>query len=74
MYIRPGIGNTAGEAAATINMTESTYTTPMLISGNYTVQIVDEREGITDEERYVTSTFNIKVLGDKLIDNQNGYV
>ena len=74
LYIRPGIGNTAGEAAATINMTESTYTTPMLISGNYTVQIVDEREGITDEERYVTSTFNIKVLGDKLIDNQNGYV
>lgn len=75
LYIRHGIENTEGAVVNTIEMNDiSTYTTPELGAGNYTVQIVDERSDISDEERYITAHFNIKVLGGMTIKNQNGYI
>ena len=76
LYIRNGLENTTGSAIATIHMnSNTTYSTTFgLEAGNYTIQIVDERTGISEEERYVTSHFNIKILGGMTIDNQNGYV
>lgn len=76
LYIRAGLENTVGDVISTISMDNGVadYTTAELPAGNYTVQIVDERTGITEEERYITSAFNIKVLGGMTIGDQNGYV
>lgn len=43
-------------------------------AGYYTIEIVDNRDGISDIERYTTTSFNVKVLGLTTISNQNGYV
>lgn len=76
LYIREGLENTTGDIVSTVYMNDSTEysTTVGLSAGYYTVQIVDERTNITEEERYITSSFNIKILGGMTIDNQNGYV
>lgn len=76
LYIREGLENTTGSVVETVYMNDSvTYSTTVgLEAGNYTIQIVDERTDISEEERYVTSHFNIKILGGMTIDNQNGYV
>lgn len=50
------------------------YSTDSIEAGHYCVEIVDEREGIEEDERYLPNSFNIKVLGKKHIDNQNGNV
>lgn len=73
LYIRSGIGNTTGSVVGTIllNDSDNNYKTDGLEAGNYTIQIVDERTDITEEERYTTSHFNIKILGGKAIANQN---
>jgi len=76
LYIRDGLENITGPVIGTVYMNDSTIysTTIGLEAGNYTIQIVDERTGISEEARYVTSHFNIKILGGMTIDNQNGYV
>lgn len=74
LYIRSGLDNTTGGVVSMIRMGSTSYTTTELPAGNYTVQIVDERTGISAEERYTTSTFYIKILGNTCIYNQNGYV
>ena len=76
LYIREGLENTTGSVVQTLHMNDNTTysTTVGLEAGNYTIQVVDERTGISEEERYVTSHFNIKILGGMTINNQNGYV
>jgi len=75
LYVREGLGNTTGNVIVSQEMGDSTgYAFKALPAGNYTIEIVDERTGISEEERYITSSFHIKVLGDICIDNQNGYV
>ena len=76
LYIREGLENTTGSVVQTLHMNDiTTYSTTVgLEAGNYTIQVVDERTGISEEERYVTSHFNIKILGGMTIDNQHGYV
>lgn len=76
LYIREGLGNTTGDTVGTLYMNDSSvYSTTLgLPAGNYTIQVVDERTEISDEERYITSSFNIKILGGMTINNQNGYV
>lgn len=76
LYIREGLDNTTGPIKATSYMNDNTtYSTGIgLPAGNYTIQIVDNRTGITEAERYITSSFNIKILGGMTIENQNGYV
>ena len=76
LYIRNGLENITGDVVAIIHMNDKyTYSTTIgLPAGNYTVQIVDERTGISEDARYITSSFNIKILGGMTIGNQNGYV
>lgn len=76
LNIRSGLNVTTGAAITQTNYTNANgkYTTLGTEAGNYTVEVVDNRTGISDEERYTTTSFNIKVLGGTTIDNQNGYV
>lgn len=76
LNIYRGIGISSGDVALTTQTTDSGRyeTIEGLEAGNYTVVVVDERSGVSNEERYTTTSFNIKVLGGITIDNQNGYV
>lgn len=76
LNIYRGIGVTTGEIAMTTQTAGSgRYDTQEgLEAGNYTVVVIDGRNDISDEERYTTTSFNIKVLGGITIDYQNGYV
>lgn len=76
LNIYRGLGVTTGDVTLTTTTTNGgRYATQGGIeAGNYTVVVVDERSGISDESRYTTASFNIKVLGGMTIDNQNGYV
>ena len=51
-----------------------TYTTGNLSAGNYTVFVIDNRTGISESNRYLPSAFPVKILGGKVIANQNGTV
>ena len=76
LNIYHGIGVTSGDIAYTTYTTNGGYyeTQNGLEAGNYTVVVLDERNDISEESRYVTTNFSIKVLGGMTIDNQNGYV
>lgn len=50
------------------------YLTDALDAGNYTVFVFDQRESVDDSMRYLTTSFPIKVLGGKIIAEQNGTV
>ena len=50
------------------------YKTEALDAGNYTIFVCDEREGISDNDRYMPTSFTIKVLGNTEIMSQNGTV
>lgn len=50
------------------------YHTNELPAGSYTVFVIDERNGIDDSERYLKTSFTIKVSGYDLIAEQNGIV
>ncbi len=75
LYVRKGVNSTRGEVVYTTS-TSSTgqYVITDLIPGNYSVQVVDERAGIDEEERYGNGVFSIKILANKTISNQNGYI
>ncbi len=77
LYVRKGIDNVTSDVVQIIYMddySDEYITTMALEAGNYTVQVVDERAGISDEYRYNTTSFNIKILGGMTIENQHGYV
>ena len=73
LVIRKGLNNIVGDYEQVITSGDNgVYTTGDLNAGNYTVQILDERSLSNEEERYYTSSFNIKILGDCTIVNQDG--
>ena len=75
LYIYSGVNVMTGETVAVVTTSElGRYVTPDLAAGNYTVLISDERSLADENRRYNRNSFIIKVLSDKLIDNQNGYV
>ena len=74
LKIRSGIGNTTGTVVKTIKTGEGGKYSVTLPSGNYCVQIIDERTISNESERYLTNTFDIKTLGNKTIDSQDGNV
>ncbi|MDR0919464.1 MAG: M4 family metallopeptidase, partial [Oscillospiraceae bacterium] len=43
-------------------------------SGNYTIEILDERVLSNETDRYKTQYLNIKILGGNTISNQNGVI
>ena len=75
LSIRSGINNTDGAVVATCTTDiYGYYYTPYLESGNYCVTIEDNRSGTSEDDRYITTSMNIKVLGGMEISNQDGTV
>lgn len=73
LNIRSGVGTKNGDIIDTIlSEANGKYITPELTAGLYTVEIVDNRDDIS--EKYLTNYFNIKIMGDTNIGNQNGAV
>ena len=73
LNIRSGINQLDGEIVNSITTNfDGTYVTPELESGNYTIEILDEREFAA--EKYLSNVINIKVLGNMDIPNQDGVV
>lgn len=73
MTVRAGIGSLDGEVLGTFETdADGFYQTPELESGNYCIEISDNREGV--EERYLNTMINVKVLGGVNIGNQDGTV
>ena len=69
LRIRPGIHNIYTDVVMkTVTDSNGRYQLRDLPAGNYTVEVVD-----TSDE-YVMSYFEIKILGDKTIANQDGVV
>lgn len=75
LYVRRGLNNKTGEIVDTVITSSSGYyTTAKLPAGNYCIQIKDEREGVVKKDRYLSDIFNIKILGNTTINNQNATV
>ena len=75
VYIRAGLNNTTGEILATvITNSNGSYSVEGLLPGNYTAQIVDERELDDETYRFGTLTIMIKVMAHVTITNQNATV
>ena len=73
--IYKGVNITSGTIIATLTSGENgRYVTPDLEPGNYTIAIRDNRTLSDENLRYNDGSIVIKILSDKLIDNQNGYV
>ena len=76
LYVRAGVNNVTGEILYTLTTgSNGAYSLTNIPAGNYTIQVVDNRTGITNEEEiYGNGRFNIKVLAGSTITNQNGGV
>lgn len=75
VYIRAGLNNIRGEILKTVTTDASgNYTVSDLAPGNYTAQIVDERELADESLRFGSLTVAIKVLPNQTISNQNATV
>ena len=74
LKIRSGIGNTTGPVLKTIKTGVVGGYSVTLPAGNYCVQIIDERTVSNERERYLTNTFDIKILGNETIGSQDGNV
>lgn len=73
MTVRAGISSLDGEVLGVFETDQNGfYQTPELESGNYCIEISDNREGV--EEHYLNTMINIKVLGGVNIGNQDGTV
>ena len=76
LIIRRGLNNTTKVYDDELTLTtdqDGKYTTPMLRQGEYTVQIIDDREYndkgelIKDDERYAPLSFNIKIVSNESV-------
>ena len=74
LKIRSGMGNTTGTIVKTIKTEEYGKYSVVLPAGNYCVQIIDERTLSDEKDRYLTNSFDIKTIGNKTIDSQDGNV
>ncbi len=75
LKIRLGLNNTTGNVVQTQTTgSGGYYVTGKLPAGNYCVEVTDNRSGVSDDYRFSTTLFNIKVLGGITVLNQNGYV
>ncbi len=75
LQIREGINNVNGRLVLTITTgADGFYTVTDLPAGNYTVVVIDERVLGEETTRYITVSFNIKIIANITIENQNGSV
>ncbi len=73
LRVRRGMNTKTGSVVATLKSGEDgAYVVESLTSGQYCVEVIDQRD--TEEEKYLTTYFNIKVLGGRTISNQNATV
>lgn len=73
LNVRNGTGAKLGPVVSTITSGgNGNYSVGPLPAGTYTVEIIDNRPDVT--ERYLTNYFNVKILGNMDIGNQNGAV
>ena len=73
LTVRTGINNTEGNVSDIIETdANGSYRTSELPSGNYCIEIQDNREDVKD--RYISSFINIKILGGINIGQQDGTV
>ncbi len=75
VYIRAGLNNTTGEILQTVTTNASgLYKVLGLLPGNYTAQVVDEREHDNEELRFGTLVIAIKIMASVTVSNQNATV
>ena len=75
VYIRAGLNNVNGEIVAVVTTdANGRYEVTGLVPGNYTAQVVDERELDDETYRFGTLTIAIKVMAEVTIYNQNATV
>lgn len=73
LLVRKGINANSGAALCTLTSgVNGAYALENLASGNYCVEVIDGRD--TAEVHYLTTYFNIKVLGGATIGGQNATV
>lgn len=73
LLVRKGINANSGAALCTLTSgVNGAYALENLASGNYCAEVIDRRN--TAEEHYLTTYFNIKVLGGATIGGQNATV
>lgn len=71
--IRKGINSRTGTVIETLTTgVNGTYTVDDLESGHYCIEVIDKRD--TENKKYITTYFNIKILGGRVIPNQNATV
>lgn len=75
VHIRAGLNNTTGEIIKTvITDANGNYHADDLAPGNYTAQVVDDRELANEDLRFGTLVIVIKVMAQVVITNQNATV
>lgn len=75
LVIREGMGNSTGDSVAVAYSSENgIYETPDLNTGHYCIEIIDERELVEGEPRYINTYFNVKILGGNNLSEQNATV
>ena len=75
LKIRKGINTKTGTVVAQIeSQLDGLYETPSLSTGHYCIEVIDNREVESEENRYYKTYFNVKILGDEVISNQNATV
>lgn len=73
LNVRSGVNNTNGDILFSLHTnSDGSYLLEGMESGNYCLEIVDERSGVS--EPYLGSFLNVKVLGGMDIMNQDGSV
>jgi len=65
---------TDGNSTGKITGEDGAYATDELAAGIYCVEVLDERADMAEDERYPKQYFHIKILGNRTIANQNGYI
>lgn len=70
LILRRGINNISTEAVASVkSSSDGSYQFDSLDAGMYCVEMMDE-----EQEQYISSYFNIKVLGNQVIEGQDGII
>ncbi|MBO5525961.1 MAG: carboxypeptidase regulatory-like domain-containing protein [Clostridia bacterium] len=72
VYVRSGSNNTTGDVVCTATTgSGGSYRTDGIQAGNYTLQFVDNRSGISDAQRYGSSSINVAVIANQTVSNRD---
>ena len=72
LNLRSGLGANKGVILQTITTDDNgKYTTDSYITGHYTIEVVDKRDGVAINEKYCTAYKNINIVGKMIMRNQD---